>query len=85
MSDNKTEKLAEWCDFAATTGDMGRKPDPKTLYRQAAAELRRLDAVNRELLEALREIEAEAAVFGGGFGSWISMRARAAIAKATDV
>jgi hypothetical protein len=40
----------------ADDGDMGRKPNPKCSKRQAAAELRRLHAVNQELLAALNWI-----------------------------
>jgi len=40
----------------ADDGDMGRKPNPKCSKRQAAAELRRLHAVNQELLAALKEM-----------------------------
>jgi hypothetical protein len=40
-------RLAERLDADATSGDMGRKPDPKCHKRKAAAELRRLHEMNR--------------------------------------
>jgi hypothetical protein len=48
--------------------------------RQAAAELRRLHAVNEELLEALEELALYIAHNGD---DWVQKKARAAIAKAT--
>jgi len=45
--------------------------------RQAAAELRRLHAVNQELLEALKELLPGADAMG-----WNTEKARAAIARA---
>ena len=76
--------LADDLDDWATQMDMGRKPDSKSLTRKAAAELRRLQSVNADLLEALKDI----------VGFWdnivptdavnqMHINARAAIAKAT--
>jgi hypothetical protein len=42
-----------------------------------------LIAAAPELLAALQEIHNEAAVFGGGFGSWVADKAAAAISEAT--
>lgn len=54
---------------------------PKVLMEQAAAELRRLSAVNEELLEALKYIDKEFRKHGRQH--WPeAVKARAAIAKA---
>jgi hypothetical protein len=45
--------LAETLEADATSGDMGRKPDPKCHKRKAAAELRRLQAEVERLNKAL--------------------------------
>jgi hypothetical protein len=45
--------LAETLEADATSGDMGRKPDPKCHKRKAAAELRRLQAEIERLNKAL--------------------------------
>jgi hypothetical protein len=45
--------LAETLEADATSGDMGRKPDPKCHKRKAAAELRRLQGENERLNKAL--------------------------------
>jgi len=57
--------------------ELDEKPDSDGHCRQAAAELRRLHAVNAQLLEALEELDAKPE----HTGSWL--KARAAIAKAT--
>ena len=49
----EAQRIAELLEVEATVGDMGRKPDPNSNKRKAAAELRRLEAANAELLEAL--------------------------------
>ena len=72
-------RLAETLDVDATNGDMGRKPDQKCHKRQAAAELRRLNSVNAELLEFAKEwLDRQ-----GTDENYMVMKARAAIAKAT--
>jgi hypothetical protein len=47
-------RLADQLCLVADVSDMGRLPNPKCKIRQAAVELRRLHAVNTELLEALQ-------------------------------
>lgn len=70
-------ELADWCD--ANSSGIYRKSS------EAVAELRRLDAVTRELLDALRladcVLDAEGHPKSGPYRSAIL----AAIAKATDV
>ena len=56
---------------------MGWGAEATQLERQASTELRRLHAVNAELLEALEDIAAYYP------NSWAADTARAAIAKAT--
>ena len=53
MTQPEALRLAERLDADATSGDMGRKPDPKCHKRKAAAELRRLHHNNEVLLNAL--------------------------------
>lgn len=56
MSEKQTEaqRLADWIESAATVADMGRKPEKRDKKRQAADELRRLDAENQALNDALK-------------------------------
>lgn len=56
MSEKQTEaqRLADWLESAATVADMGRKPEKRDKKRQAADELRRLDAENQALNDALK-------------------------------
>jgi len=58
MSEKQTEaqRLADWLESAATVADMGRKPEKRDKKRQAANELRRLDAENEALRNVLRYI-----------------------------
>jgi hypothetical protein len=64
----------------ADDGDMGRNPNPKCSKRQAAAELRRLHAVNQELLAALNEVYITCD-WHGDDGREAMSKAHAAIAK----
>jgi hypothetical protein len=66
MDKPKALRLAEWLDSAYE----GEAQD-------AAAELRRLHAVNQELLEALKPLVHDADVLG-----WDTQQAHATIAKA---
>lgn len=52
-------RLAEWLEYDATNGDMGRKPDPKCNKRKAAAELRRLSQSEHEGWRYAAELEQE--------------------------
>jgi hypothetical protein len=45
----EAQKLADGLDFAASTNDLGRKPDPSNYLRKASKELLRLDAENKAL------------------------------------
>jgi hypothetical protein len=76
MTQPEALRLADKLCNMADDGDMGRKPDPKCSKRQAAAELRRLHAVNQELLKACRT--AIVALKGREHDGFL----RAAIAKA---
>ena len=81
--------LAERLDADATSGDMGRKPDPKCHKRKAAAELRRLHEMNTELVEAaensISQITSHLMLLkcDDEFISSQTQQLRAAIAKAT--
>ena len=75
-------KLAEWLDMAATTSDMGRKPEKNDHLRLSAVELRRLYQVNQELVFALQNLlDVKEGKGGTKFNS--DDIARAAIAKAS--
>ena len=45
----RAQRIAELLEVEATIGDMGRKPDPNSNKRKAAAELRRLEAENTNM------------------------------------
>jgi hypothetical protein len=64
-------RLADWLED---------QYDPTRNQEEAAAELRRLSALNGELLEALTVLCESHKRFSGGV--WDSARARAAIARA---
>ena len=54
-----TLRLADQLDADATINDMGRKPNPKCHKRQAAAELRRLDAELERKSDAIQRLWKE--------------------------
>ena len=59
MTQPEALRLADWLDELAAVTDMGRMPHPTDYRRKAAAELRRLSAVEAQrdaLLEALSEM-----------------------------
>ena len=70
------EHIVPWATTIADALENGRDWDRKEI----AAHLRRLHAVNEELLEALEELALYIAHNGD---DWVQKKARAAIAKAT--
>ncbi len=75
-------RLANWLLETCKGGD-----EPSPMEQQAAAELRRLNSVNAELLEALHLCEGNIASLLASthpkvYGEWLAV-VRAAIAKAT--
>lgn len=59
-ADNIARRLSECADAI----DMGRKPDPKSIHRRAAAELRRLDAAEKGLTDRVHQQAGQLAELG---------------------
>jgi len=83
-------RLAENLEEMAVIGDMGRKPDPKDTRRQAAIELRRLQAENEAFSDVLGALKLCAAVCSGEITSKSGLinaleKARSAMQKAEGV